>query len=63
LEWQLRMAPLHRALSQESNPIPVKKALHWMGFFEDEMRLPLSPLAPQFHTPLREAMVGLGLLS
>jgi len=63
LELQLQLAPLHRALSQESNPIPVKKALHWMGFFEDEMRLPLSPLAPQFHAPLREALVGLGLLS
>jgi len=58
-----QLAPLHRALSQETNPIPVKKALHWMGFFEDEMRLPLSPLAPQFHAPLREALVGLGLLS
>jgi 4-hydroxy-tetrahydrodipicolinate synthase len=62
LELQLQMAPLHRALSQETNPIPVKKALHWMGFFEDEMRLPLSSLAPQFHAPLREALLGLGLL-
>jgi len=63
LKLQLQMAPLHRALSQETNPIPVKKALHWMGLFADEMRLPLSPLAAQFHAPLREALLGLGLLS
>jgi len=63
LQLQLELAPLHRALTQESNPIPIKKALHWMGFFEDDMRLPLSPLAAPFHAPLREAMLGLGLLS
>ncbi|MCL2012999.1 MAG: 4-hydroxy-tetrahydrodipicolinate synthase [Cystobacterineae bacterium] len=63
LELHMAMAPLHRALTQESNPIPVKKALHWMGLFADELRLPLSPLAPQFHAPLREALQGLGLLS
>ncbi|MCL2626291.1 MAG: 4-hydroxy-tetrahydrodipicolinate synthase [Cystobacterineae bacterium] len=62
LKLQLQMAPLHRALFQETNPIPVKKALHFMGLFADELRLPLSPLAPQFHAPLREALLGLGLL-
>ncbi|MCL2179019.1 MAG: 4-hydroxy-tetrahydrodipicolinate synthase [Proteobacteria bacterium] len=62
LKMQLQMAPLHRALSQEANPIPVKKALHLMGFFADEMRLPLLPLSPQFHAPLNEALMGLGLL-
>src|SRR5690606_19414255 len=40
-ELQVRLNPLHRALFLESNPIPVKAALHLMGRFDDEVRLPL----------------------
>lgn len=29
----------------ETNPIPVKAALHWMGHCQNELRLPLTPLS------------------
>jgi 4-hydroxy-tetrahydrodipicolinate synthase len=39
---QLQLAALHRLLFVESNPIPVKWALHLMGKFGPEIRLPLT---------------------
>lgn len=36
------LAPLHQALFRESNPIPIKAALHRMGLCSDRMRLPLT---------------------
>lgn len=38
---QLKMIPLIRAVFKEVNPIPIKSALHMMGFIEKEYRLPL----------------------
>ena len=38
------MNALHRLLFVESNPIPVKWALHLMGLFGPEIRLPLVQL-------------------
>lgn len=51
-----RLMPLHRALFLESSPIPVKWALLEMGLIGPGIRLPLTPLAEQFHEPLRQAM-------
>ncbi|MFC3675294.1 4-hydroxy-tetrahydrodipicolinate synthase [Ferrovibrio xuzhouensis] len=42
---QRRLRPLTEALFLESNPIPVKRALHRLGFCADELRLPLMPLS------------------
>ncbi len=39
------LAGLHRALFVESNPIPVKWALHAMGLIGPQLRLPLTPLS------------------
>ena len=63
LELQLRLQPLHRVLFCESNPIPVKKALHLMGTFTDELRAPLFPMAPENVARLKGEMTKLGLLS
>src|SRR5688572_10815169 len=41
---QLELQPLHRLLFVESNPIPVKWALHLMGRFSPEIRLPLTQM-------------------
>ena len=46
----------------ESNPIPVKWALHEMDKIGTGIRLPLTPLAEQFRTPLREALQATGVL-
>ena len=49
------LAALHRDLFAESNPIPVKWALMQMGLIGPGIRLPLSPLAPQYHEVVRAA--------
>lgn len=41
-----KLAPLHRDLFCESNPIPVKWALQAMGLVEEGIRLPLTWLTP-----------------
>jgi 4-hydroxy-tetrahydrodipicolinate synthase len=42
----------------ESNPIPVKWAMQRMGLIGPGIRLPLTPLAPQFHAAVLEAMTA-----
>jgi 4-hydroxy-tetrahydrodipicolinate synthase len=49
------LAALHRELFAESNPIPVKWALMQMGLIGPGLRLPLLPLAPQYHEAVRAA--------
>jgi len=53
---------LHRALFLEANPIPVKWALHEMGRIPVGIRLPLTPLAPQYHDAVRQALKQAGIL-
>jgi 4-hydroxy-tetrahydrodipicolinate synthase len=40
----------------ESNPIPVKWAMHEMKLCGPGIRLPLTPLAEQFREPLRAVL-------
>ncbi len=56
------LLPLHNNLFLEANPIPVKWALHEMGKITSGIRLPLTPLAEQYHQPLRDAMISAGVL-
>ena len=58
----LQVANLHNILFCESNPIPVKWALHEMGLIGTGIRLPLTPLAEQYRTPLREALTTAGVI-
>jgi 4-hydroxy-tetrahydrodipicolinate synthase len=53
-----RLQPLHNKLFCESNPIPVKWALQRMGLIGPGIRLPLTPLAPQYHAVVLEAMAA-----
>ncbi len=53
---------LHRDLFVEANPIPVKWALHEMGLIPLGIRLPLTPLSPQYHATVREALHLAGIL-
>ncbi len=59
---QARLQPLHKAMFVESNPIPVKWALHLMGMIETGIRLPLTPLAEPLREPLRQVLAEQGLL-
>ena len=58
-----RLMPLHKALFIESNPIPVKWALHEMGLIPDGIRLPLTWLSPRCHETVRQALRQTGVLA
>lgn len=57
-----KIANLNNILFCESNPIPVKWALHEMDMIEEGIRLPLTPLAEEFRTPIREALKETGII-
>ena len=58
-----KLFPLCRAMFVETNPIPVKTAMKWMGLVEsDEKRLPMTDLAPASADTLQRAMKEYGLL-
>jgi 4-hydroxy-tetrahydrodipicolinate synthase len=54
---------LHRMLFVQSNPIPVKWALHEMGLIPPGIRLPMTPLAAEFHDTVRQALKQAGVLT
>ena len=56
-----RLLGLHNQLFLESNPIPVKWALHQMGLIDCGIRLPLTPFDAKFHGLLLEAMLAAGI--
>lgn len=62
LELQVRMNELHRLLFIESNPIPVKWALHKLGLFGPEVRLPLVPMTEPNAKKLEAELRKLGLV-
>lgn len=57
-----RLMPLHHALFIESNPIPVKWALHQMGLIPGGIRLPLTVLAEAHRDTVRRALRSAGVL-
>ncbi|ATB42775.1 4-hydroxy-tetrahydrodipicolinate synthase [Cystobacter fuscus] len=59
---QVRMNELHRLLFVESSPIPVKWALHALGLFGPEVRLPLVPMTEPNARKLEAELRKLGLL-
>lgn len=57
-----RLLGLAQKLFVEANPIPVKWAVAQMGLIGPGLRLPLTPLAGQFHDTVREAMTQAGIV-
>ena len=57
-----RLVDLHQNLFVEANPIPVKWALAEMGMIGRGLRLPLTPLAGQYHDVVRAALKRAGAL-
>jgi len=51
-----KLLPLCRAMFLETNPIPVKTALHMMGLMNGVLRMPLCRMAPGHERNLREAL-------
>ena len=62
MEMQCAYLPLIRALFSEVNPIPVKAAMAAMGFCEDYLRLPLTPMEDAHRAVLLDLMRGHGLI-
>ena len=58
---QLSMLPLIDALFSQVNPIPAKAAGSALGFGQDYLRLPLTPMEEPFRTNLYEQMRKLGV--
>ena len=57
-----RLMPLHDNLFSEANPIPVKWAMHKMGYMGRGIRLPLVELDPRYRAKLELAMSGFDLI-
>lgn len=59
---QCQMLPLIDALFSEVNPIPAKAAVAEMGFGEEYLRMPLTPMEPATRANLFAQMKKLGIL-
>ena len=57
-----RLMALHKSLFAESNPIPVKWALHEMGLIPLGIRLPLTVLSAQHHDTVKQALREAGVV-
>ena len=60
-EMQLKALPLIDALFSEVNPIPVKKAMSFMGWEAGPLRAPLSEMEDAHAEVLRQAMKDFGI--
>ena len=58
---QCKFMPLINALFSQVNPIPVKAAAAALGFGDDALRMPLTPMEEPFRTAMFEEMRKLGL--
>ena len=62
VEINRRMLPLHLKLFVEPNPVPVKWGMAEMGLIPAGIRLPLVPLADEYHGVVRAALRESGVL-
>ena len=58
---QLKYIPLIKALFSEVNPIPVKAAMAAMGYCEDYLRMPLTPMEDDHRAVLLQRMREVGI--
>ena len=57
-----RLEKLHGALFLQSNPIPVKWAVHRLGLIEAGIRLPMTWMSPEYEPELESAMRMAGVM-
>ncbi len=62
LDAQLRLLPLVNALFCEVNPIPAKAAMAAMGYCDNYLRLPLTPMEAQNEKVLLDCMKEAGIV-
>jgi 4-hydroxy-tetrahydrodipicolinate synthase len=57
----MELMPLFAGMFIETNPVPVKEALYFMGMIEKDVRLPLCPLSEQNRAFLSKLLDDFGL--
>lgn len=62
MEIQRLLMPVHKQLFVQANPIPLKWAMQRMGLCGGAMRLPMTPLEPEFHAVVEDALRQSGLI-
>ena len=63
LEMHLQLMPLFKAMFLTTNPVPVKRALEYMGVETGPLRLPLVDLSEQEAQTIKEVLFQCGLRS
>ncbi|RTH19070.1 2,4-dihydroxyhept-2-ene-1,7-dioic acid aldolase [Thermus scotoductus] len=61
-ELHFHLLEANEAIFWDTNPIPLKTVLSWMGLLEKEWRLPLGPTTPEVEERLRAMARRYGLL-
>ena len=61
MEIHLQLMPLFKAMFLTTNPVPVKRALEFMGFETGPLRLPLVDLTEQETQTIKEVLSKMGL--
>ena len=61
MEIHLQLMPLFKAMFLTTNPVPVKRALEFMGFETGPLRLPLVDLTEQEAQTIKEILSKMGL--
>ena len=63
MKIQRKLMPVHKQLFVQANPIPLKWAMQRMGLCGGTLRLPMTPLEPEFEAQVENALRAAGLLS
>lgn len=61
MEIHLKLMPLFKAMFLTTNPVPVKRALEFVGFETGPLRLPLVDLTEQEARKVKEVLFSMGL--
>lgn len=61
-QLQCKLLPLINCLFSEVNPIPAKAAISAMGYGQEHLRLPLTPMEPENRAKLFDEMRKLGVV-
>ncbi|HRA63076.1 MAG TPA: dihydrodipicolinate synthase family protein, partial [Burkholderiaceae bacterium] len=62
MEIQRQLMPVHKHLFVQANPIPLKWAMQRMGLCGATMRLPMTPLEPEYTAGVEGALKSAGLI-
>ena len=57
----LKLFPLFKGMFVETNPIPIKAAMSMAGLCNEELRLPMTPLADQYRPALKQLLINAGI--